>query len=89
MGVNHQSFLQWQKYFKRVKRGRQVRELISLSIYNIFFPLNLCFDVFKAVLAEGKLDQETTVMTIWPSPMIYGGSTEVQFHAKNKRYAIR
>lgn len=39
----------------------------------------------QAVLAEGMLDPDTTVMAIWPSPMIYGGPTEVQFHAKSRR----
>lgn len=46
------------------------------------------FAVSQAVLAEGMLDPETTVMAIWPSPMIYGGPTEVQFHAKSRRYAL-
>ena len=26
-------------------------------------------------------------MAIWPSPMIYAGPTEVQFHAKSRRVA--
>lgn len=42
--------------------------------------------VLQAVLAEGMLNPDTTVMAIWPSPMIYGGPTEVQFHAKSRRY---
>lgn len=28
-----------------------------------------------------------TVMAIWPSPMVYAGPTEVQFHAKSRRSA--
>ena len=43
----------------------------------------------QAVLAEGMLDPDTTVMAIWPSPMIYGGPTEVQFHAKSRRWVLR
>lgn len=39
----------------------------------------------QAVLDEGMLDPDTTVMAIWPSPMIYAGPTEVQFHAKSRR----
>jgi 3'-phosphoadenosine 5'-phosphosulfate synthase len=31
------------------------------------------------------LDPATTVMAIWPAPMIYAGPTEVQFHAKSRR----
>ena len=33
------------------------------------------------------LDPEHTVMAIWPAPMIYGGPTEVLFHAKSRRNA--
>jgi 3'-phosphoadenosine 5'-phosphosulfate synthase len=33
------------------------------------------------------LDPETTVMAIWPSPMVYAGPTEVEFHAKSRRCA--
>lgn len=43
----------------------------------------------QAVLAEGMLDPDTTVMAIWPSPMIYGGPTEVQFHAKSRRWVVQ
>jgi len=35
----------------------------------------------------GGLDPESTVMAIWPSPMVYAGPTEVQFHAKSRRSA--
>ena len=35
----------------------------------------------------GGLDPETTVMAIWPAPMVYAGPTEVQFHAKSRRSA--
>lgn len=34
------------------------------------------------VLEEGVLDPETTVVSIFPSPMLYAGPTEVQWHAK-------
>jgi hypothetical protein len=33
------------------------------------------------------LDPATTVMAIWPAPMIYAGPTEVLFHAKSRRNA--
>uniref|UniRef100_A0A7S4HZ83 Inorganic diphosphatase n=1 Tax=Odontella aurita TaxID=265563 RepID=A0A7S4HZ83_9STRA len=35
----------------------------------------------------GGLDPDTTVMAIWPAPMVYAGPTEVQFHAKSRRSA--
>ena len=35
----------------------------------------------------GGLDPLSTVMAIWPSPMVYAGPTEVQFHAKSRRSA--
>ena len=35
----------------------------------------------------GGLDPATTVMAIWPAPMVYAGPTEVQFHAKSRRCA--
>ena len=39
------------------------------------------------VMAAGELHPDWTVMAIWPSPMIYAGPTEVQFHAKSRRVA--
>ena len=35
----------------------------------------------------GGLDPATTVMAIWPAPMVYAGPTEVVFHAKSRRCA--
>ena len=35
-----------------------------------------------AVLEEGVLDPATTIVAIFPSPMLYAGPTEVQWHAK-------
>ncbi|KAI3797347.1 hypothetical protein L1987_32603 [Smallanthus sonchifolius] len=34
------------------------------------------------VLEDGVLDPETTIVSIFPSPMHYAGPTEVQWHAK-------
>jgi len=48
-------------------------------------PLDVRVRQHESVISEGMLDQETTVMAIWPSPMIYAGPTEVQFHAKSRR----
>jgi len=50
-------------------------------------PLDVRVKQHEAVLSERMLDPETTVMAIWPAPMIYGGPTEVLFHAKSRRNA--
>ena len=50
-------------------------------------PLDVRVKQHEAVLAEKMLDPATTVMAIWPAPMIYGGPTEVLFHAKSRRNA--
>lgn len=34
---------------------------------------------------DGVFDQSTTVIGIFPSPMLYAGPTEVQWHAKARR----
>ncbi len=48
-------------------------------------PLDVRVKQHEAVLDHGMLDPDSTVMTIWPAPMIYAGPTEVQFHAKSRR----
>lgn len=59
-------------------------------VFPVGFASCCCFlVVWQAVLAEGMLNPDTTVMAIWPSPMIYGGPTEVQFHAKSRRCVQR
>ena len=45
-------------------------------------PLAVRMEQHKAVLEEGLLDKESTVIAIFPSPMMYAGPTEVQWHAK-------
>jgi 3'-phosphoadenosine 5'-phosphosulfate synthase len=55
-------------------------------------PLDVRVKQHEEVLAAGLthpggLDPETTVMAIWPAPMVYAGPTEVQFHAKSRRSA--
>mmetsp|Transcript_32281 Transcript_32281/g.39632 ORF Transcript_32281/g.39632 Transcript_32281/m.39632 type:complete len:1156 (+) Transcript_32281:158-3625(+) len=55
-------------------------------------PLNVRIRQHEEVLNAGMthpggLDPEKTVMAIWPSPMVYAGPTEVQFHAKSRRSA--
>ena len=48
-------------------------------------PLDVRVRQHKEVMAAGELHPDWTVMAIWPSPMIYAGPTEVQFHAKSRR----
>nr|XP_032511016.1 bifunctional 3'-phosphoadenosine 5'-phosphosulfate synthase isoform X3 [Danaus plexippus plexippus] len=45
-------------------------------------PLSVRVIQHKAVLNERVLDPEHTVLAIFPSPMMYAGPTEVQWHAK-------
>jgi 3'-phosphoadenosine 5'-phosphosulfate synthase len=44
-------------------------------------------EVMTAGEENGGIDPETTIMAIWPSPMVYAGPTEVQWHAKSRRNA--
>lgn len=50
-------------------------------------PLDVRVKQHEAVINEGMLDKDNTVMAIWPAPMIYAGPTEVLFHAKSRRNA--
>jgi len=45
-------------------------------------PLKTRMAQHGAVLEEGLLDPQSTVLAIFPSPMMYAGPTEVQWHAK-------
>ncbi|CAK9160656.1 unnamed protein product [Ilex paraguariensis] len=45
-------------------------------------PLSWRMRQHEKVLEDGVLDPETTVISIFPSPMHYAGPTEVQWHAK-------
>jgi 3'-phosphoadenosine 5'-phosphosulfate synthase len=45
-------------------------------------PLVTRMEQHKAIMDEGVLDPESTVLAIFPSPMMYAGPTEVQWHAK-------
>lgn len=41
----------------------------------------------EAVLSEGAIDPNSTVLAVFPSPMQYAGPTEVQWHAKARMNA--
>jgi 3'-phosphoadenosine 5'-phosphosulfate synthase len=45
-------------------------------------PLEVRIEQHKAVMEEGVLDPKWTVLAIFPSPMLYAGPTEVQWHAR-------
>jgi len=50
-------------------------------------PLKVRMEQHKAIMDEGVLDPESTVLAIFPSPMMYAGPTEVQWHAKARMSA--
>ena len=51
-------------------------------------PLEVRIEQHKAVLGDGNfLDANSTIMAIFPSPMMYAGPTEVQWHAKTRMNA--
>lgn len=51
-------------------------------------PLDVRIEQHKAVLEDGQyLDSDSTIMAIFPSPMMYAGPTEVQWHAKTRMNA--
>lgn len=41
----------------------------------------------EAVLESGILERKHTILAIFPSPMMYAGPTEVQWHAKSRMNA--
>jgi 3'-phosphoadenosine 5'-phosphosulfate synthase len=52
---------------------------------NDFFQVRM--KQHQAILEEGVLDPQKTVLAIFPSPMMYAGPTEVQWHAKSRMTA--
>uniref|UniRef100_A0A1B6E2A6 Uncharacterized protein n=1 Tax=Clastoptera arizonana TaxID=38151 RepID=A0A1B6E2A6_9HEMI len=50
-------------------------------------PLPVRIQQHVAVLSENVLDPESTLLAIFPSPMMYAGPTEVQWHAKARMTA--
>ena len=45
-------------------------------------PLPVRIKQHLAVLEDGVLDPKETILAIFPSPMMYAGPTEVQWHAR-------
>lgn len=50
-------------------------------------PLEVRIRQHQAVLDDGVLEGKSTVLAIFPSPMMYAGPTEVQWHAKARMVA--
>ncbi|XP_074553373.1 bifunctional 3'-phosphoadenosine 5'-phosphosulfate synthase 1 [Halichoeres trimaculatus] len=50
-------------------------------------PLLCRMKQHAAVLEEGVLNPETTIVAIFPSPMMYAGPTEVQWHCRARMVA--
>lgn len=50
-------------------------------------PLSVRIEQNKRVLEAGVLDPKSTLLGIFPSPMLYAGPTEVQWHAKARMNA--
>ncbi|KAK7930502.1 hypothetical protein WMY93_006897 [Mugilogobius chulae] len=50
-------------------------------------PLPWRMKQHAAVLEEGILQPETTIVAIFPSPMMYAGPTEVQWHCRSRMVA--
>ncbi|XP_073541612.1 bifunctional 3'-phosphoadenosine 5'-phosphosulfate synthase 2 isoform X2 [Phyllobates terribilis] len=50
-------------------------------------PLDWRMKQHAAVLEEGILDPKSTIVAIFPSPMLYAGPTEVQWHCRSRMIA--
>uniref|UniRef100_A0A3Q1GCF6 3'-phosphoadenosine 5'-phosphosulfate synthase 2a n=1 Tax=Acanthochromis polyacanthus TaxID=80966 RepID=A0A3Q1GCF6_9TELE len=50
-------------------------------------PLDWRMKQHAAVLEEGVLDPDSTIVAIFPSPMMYAGPTEVQWHCRARMIA--
>lgn len=47
-------------------------------------PLDTRMLQHQALIEDGVLDKDTTILAIWPSPMYYGGPTEVLWHVSSR-----
>jgi len=47
-------------------------------------PLDTRIKQHEALLQEGVLNKDNTILAIWPSPMYYGGPTEVMWHMTSR-----
>lgn len=65
-------------------------KIITLQNITTFLTLQIS-DIrmaqHQAVLDAGVLERDNTILAIFPSPMMYAGPTEVQWHAKSRMIA--
>lgn len=47
-------------------------------------PLDYRMRQHQALLDDGTLNAENTILAIWPSPMYYSGPNEVLWHASSR-----
>ena len=47
-------------------------------------PLAVRISQHQALLDDGTLDKESTILAVWPSPMYLAGPTEVIWHASSR-----
>jgi len=47
-------------------------------------PLSFRIRQHQALLDDGTLNPDHTILAVWPSPMFYGGPTEVLWHASSR-----
>lgn len=50
-------------------------------------PLKTRVEQYKCLLQDKALEEEHTILAIWPSPMYYGGPLEVLWHFSSREYA--
>lgn len=65
-----------------VRMEQHTKVIICLCIYLLVQTVQVTKLITWQVLEDGVLDPETTIVSIFPSPMHYAGPTEVQWHAK-------
>lgn len=65
-----------------VRMEQHSKVVICLCNYLPVQTVQITKLIIWQVLEDGVLDSETTIVSIFPSPMHYAGPTEVQWHAK-------
>jgi 3'-phosphoadenosine 5'-phosphosulfate synthase len=50
-------------------------------------PLQTRVEQYKRLLEDKALDEEHTILAVWPSPMFYAGPMEVLWHFASREYA--
>jgi 3'-phosphoadenosine 5'-phosphosulfate synthase len=50
-------------------------------------PLRTRMEQYKGLISDKSLDQEHTILAVWPSPMFYTGPLEVLWHFASREYA--